>query len=354
MNKKSFLACALALVGGGALLVGGIHAYLTNTDRAINTFTVGEVQIDTLEPNYPGNGSDEANDLVSLEEIKKDPQIRNTGKSRAVVFMQVDIPMANLITAEEDGTRKAEKNTELFGFRTEDGEYNSVHPEWVLLNTSYVDKDENLSNEDDGAFCRRLYGYEKQLEIDETTTSVFDVVRLANIIEGYIDNSTQHIVLTSFAVQADNIKDITSAYYTDTMDKAKLTEIYNVYMAQSGEVIPDDADTSNSATLINTTLNITMSVENKHLKLQTGDEADTKTAANVKVAYTGKGETPGYTFESSNPDVATVDAAGNIEAVAVGNTIITATAVNPDTGRSTSASVTITVRDVNAGENIED
>lgn len=349
-NIMAALACALVVAGGGTLIAAGIQAYLTDTDTATNTFTIGEVQIETIEPNYPGNGSDEVQDLVPLEEIPKDPQIKNSGKNRAIVFSQVDIPMVNLITAQDDGTRNETANTELFAFRTNDGDYNSVHPEWILINVAYLDAEGNDTSQDKAVTCRRLYGYQTQLEEDEITTSIFDVVRLANVIEEQIDNSTQEIVLTSYGVQADNIKGLTSAHYDEVMDAEQLTNIYNVYVSQSGDVIPDDADTANDSTLINTTLNVTMTVENTHLKLRTGDEADAKTAANVKIAYTGKGTAPDYTFESSNPDVATVDAAGNIQGLSVGNTIITVSATNPDTGKVATASVTITVRDMNAGE----
>ena len=75
------LCCGL-LAAGVALTVVGIRAYLTSIDRAVNTFTIGEVTIDTLEPNYPGNGSDEVKDMVPGKEVKKDPQIKNTGKNR--------------------------------------------------------------------------------------------------------------------------------------------------------------------------------------------------------------------------------------------------------------------------------
>ena len=55
MNKKRVAittgACALALTA----MIGGALAYLTDTDSTVNTFTVGEIRIDTVEPNYPGN-----------------------------------------------------------------------------------------------------------------------------------------------------------------------------------------------------------------------------------------------------------------------------------------------------------
>lgn len=354
-NKRRTLAlvalcCGLVLAGGAALTATGIRAYLTDTDTATNTFTVGEVKIDTLEPNYPGNGSDEVRDLNSLEEVPKDPQIRNTGKNRAVVYTRIDIPMKNLITAQPDGTRNPAANTEVFEYRTEPGEFNSTHSEWVLIDTDYLTEDGVETSKETAAKVSRLYGYSTVLEEDETTVPVFDVVRLTNIIEDQIDNTVQEIVITSYAIQAENIAGLTDAHYDNKMGAEMLTNIFNVYMNQSGEVEPDDADTSNSQTVIDSTLNITFTVKNTHLKLNTGNDADTKTTTEFKVAYTGSGVAPTPTFESSQPGVATVDQSGNIQAVGVGSTVITMKAVNPDTGHTAEATVTVYVRDVNQGE----
>ena len=358
-NKKRLLVTALAcgalFAGSAALMTSGVLAYLTDADTATNTFTVGEVKIDTLEPNYPGNGSDEVKDLVSLEEVKKDPQVKNTGKNRAIVFSQVDIPMANIITADAQGNRNPRANVELFHFRTEEAAFgepaaNSWHREWILLNTEYIDNDGAVVTPETATYARRLFGHETVLDENETSVPVFDVVRLTNIIEGQVDNSTQNIILTTYGIQAENIAEITSPDWDDTMDEEVLNNIYQVYVRQSGDVAPDDADTSNDQTLIGTTLNVTMTVKNTHLKLNSGNAADARTTTDYKVAYTGDGTAPTPAFASTNPAVATVDQQGNIVARSVGETVIVMTAKNPDTNKTASASVTVTVRDMNAGE----
>ena len=108
-KKKAKMAAVLTMLFavGAVFMVSGIRAYLTSTDTVTNTFTVGEVTIDTLEPNYPGNGSDEVSDMVPREEVKKDPQIKNTGKNRVVAFIRVDLPIANVMTSDEAGDRKS-------------------------------------------------------------------------------------------------------------------------------------------------------------------------------------------------------------------------------------------------------
>lgn len=356
MKKKGIIAVsALSLLAVGVLAVGGINAYLTDTETVANTFTVGEVTIDSMEPHYPGNGSDATEDLLPLEEVRKDPCIKNTGKNRIVCFEQVDIPMANVIVTDDEGHRLPKGNTELFGYRTDPSTnangYNCFHSEkWIELSEQYLNEDNETVDWTIATKVRRIYGYKTVVEENETTVPVFDVVRLSNIVEGQIDNSVQTINVTTFAIQADNIAGITSENWTQTMNKDKLVEIFDTYMNQSEKIEPDNADTSNNQTLIGTTLNVSMTVQNRHLKLNSGRESDSVTTILYNVAYTGPNTKPTPTFESSNTDVLTVDNNGNVTAVGVGTATITMTAVNPDTGKTVTATTNVTVRDMNAGE----
>ena len=54
MKKKKIttLVASLALVG--AVAFGATLAYFTDSDNATNTITMGHVDIDLTEPNYPG------------------------------------------------------------------------------------------------------------------------------------------------------------------------------------------------------------------------------------------------------------------------------------------------------------
>lgn len=348
-KTKTFLTCALVFGVGILFAASGIRAYLTSTDTVTNTFTVGEVTIDTLEPNYPGNGSDEVTDMVPREEVKKDPQIKNTGKNRAMAYIRVDLPIANVITTDVDGNRLPKENRELFDYRTTDGEFNSTHDEWILIDTTYFNGDNEVPAIGDADKVSRLYGYYQVIEEGYTTVPIFDVVRLINVIEGQIDNTVQDIKITSYAIQADNIEGLTEDFTTGTFTEEDLAKVWDVYFKQSGNVDPADADTTGNQTVKNSTLNVTMIVKNTHLKLNTGNAADTMTTTDYTVAYTGSGTKPTAAFASTNPEVATVDQEGNITAVGVGETTIVMTAKNPDNGKTASASVTVTVRDMNAG-----
>lgn len=375
MKKKKVIATIAACAAAMTLMIGGTMAYLTDTETATNTFTVGKVTVDLLEPNYPGNGSDQTKDLVPGEEIPKDPTLKNTGKNASIVFSRVNIPMKKVITAGEDGKRLNDgkkANTELFLYKNDQGDgYNSINNNWVELSQVYLNNKGDVVDKDTATMCSRLYGYTHVLGVDKKTEPLFSTVKLANIIEGQDDDAKEDIDIYSYAIQADNISGITTSpdgkpnyNFTQDMDKDTLTKIYTVYMNQTDSVdgtgtydikanvkgsekIPS-ADKTPNQTLHESTLNVTMTIDNTHLKLSTGNDADAKTTAHADVSYTGTGTAPKATYASSKPEIATVDAnTGAISAVGVGTTEITATAVNPDNGKSVTAKVTIQVTDQN-------
>ena len=103
-------ACALL----GAMALGGTMAYLTDQGSVTNTFTVGQVQIDLTEPDYPGNNTPDVENLVPNEEVPKNPLVTNTGTTDAIVFMTVEVPRANVTLAADDGTKGTKEIQDLF------------------------------------------------------------------------------------------------------------------------------------------------------------------------------------------------------------------------------------------------
>ena len=102
-NTKKRTAALIAACGLlGAAGTGAALAYLTDGETATNTFVVGDVSIEGIEPNWPGNDSDDPKDIVPNEELPKDPQIDNKGVNDAIVFMTVDSPMENVTIINDD------------------------------------------------------------------------------------------------------------------------------------------------------------------------------------------------------------------------------------------------------------
>lgn len=219
------LTCATvgALAAAG---VGAFSAYLTDTDRATNTFTVGKVQVTLDESDYPGNDSDEVKNIVPNQEIAKNPLVENTGANDAIVFMTVTVPRATVTTVAADGTKGITENTDLFWFKQAADAQNAFANNWN--ETNWVKLTSKETTTDSGSTY--VFGYSKKLSKGEKTDTLFDKVQLKNIIENEIEGGTvEDIVINTYAIQADNIVDID----TTTLDEATLASICTVYVKQN-------------------------------------------------------------------------------------------------------------------------
>ena len=138
-NKIKVLTavCLIAL-----LSLGGTLAYLTDYEAAENKFTVGRVDFNLYESKWDGELPDgsyatppnaspsdaspsnslgiwEAEDMYAGKVIPKDPAIKNNSKNDAYLRMTVKVPVAEIITAAEDGTLQNDgepEETELFTY----------------------------------------------------------------------------------------------------------------------------------------------------------------------------------------------------------------------------------------------
>lgn len=118
MKKKTILVAAIAVMLVAALVVGGTLAYFTDTDKADNTFTVGNVDIKLIEQQRSADGSklvdfekgktlypivgsaqgakDKWGMPVAKNYVDKIINVQNTGKSDAYVRVYVAVPTALL------------------------------------------------------------------------------------------------------------------------------------------------------------------------------------------------------------------------------------------------------------------
>lgn len=180
--KKSVLKTMMVCGTAGLLLVGGTTAYLTDYDHAVNEFTVGKVEIDLTEPNWkPGDNTK----ITPEQVIKKDPQITNTGVNDAFVYLQVSVPKANVIIADEAGNRLPAATRELFSF--------TKSTNWTQIETK--------STADAQIYT---FTYNKVVKAKETTSTLFDTVKFANIVEGQLDTQQLNIPVRAYAIQTAN------------------------------------------------------------------------------------------------------------------------------------------------------
>ena len=180
--KKTWIKTAAVCSLVGALAAGGTMAYLTDYDKAENLFTVGKVDIELQEPGWK---PEDHTKIEPSEQMKKDPQIKNTGINDSFVYLEVSIPTADVITADAQGNRIEKKNTELFTF-TKKNDWTQLEAKTSGINRVYT------------------FAYNKILKPGQTTTTLFDWVTFANVVEGQIDTRQFSIPVRAYAIQTVN------------------------------------------------------------------------------------------------------------------------------------------------------
>lgn len=164
-------------------------AYFVDRDTATNTFLMGEISIDLLEPNWNPNG---AIGVVPDNIIPKDPQITNDGKNDANVFLEIIVPYAYAVTANYDGTKNPIADTQLFTW--------TVNAGWTQVGTTIDDNNYTYTY---------VYAYTGSdaskmavLAPGQTTPALFNTVVCANVIEGQgIENTAQDIIVNAYGIQ---------------------------------------------------------------------------------------------------------------------------------------------------------
>lgn len=195
MKKSSMRTLALTAILAGTVSIGGIMAYFTDGDTATNTFTVGKISLDLQEPSWvpPTN-------ITPGQEIAKDPQIKNDGNNEEFVFLKVTVPYANVVTANEDGTKSRIADTELFSYDVKDG--------WTEIDSKRVIDSSSKTVTHLYAYTGETADSMKALAVNSSTPSLFDWVRFANIVEDQnLETTTQNIVIEAYGIQTQNIKD---------------------------------------------------------------------------------------------------------------------------------------------------
>lgn len=247
-KSKKALATVAACALVGAMAVGGTFAYLTDNEGAVNTFTVGKVQVDLTEPNYPGNDSEDVKDLVPNEEVAKDPKVTNTGVNDALIFMTVEVPVKNVTVVAADGTKGTKEPTELFWFKDADDTQGTFANNFNTTDWMQLTEKETYGTAD-GDTTTYVFAYRNAVAADAETTPLFDKVQLKNIIENEVTpGAAQDIKVKTYAIQASEVLE-GDADLTDGLTEANLNKIYDIYLNQAGSADAKDAATNNKLDL---------------------------------------------------------------------------------------------------------
>lgn len=195
--KKNRKNVVIAGVLAAILAVGGISAYFTATQDRLNSWTVGKVAIDFEEPNYDSQTPEEKANITPNKDLVKDPQITNTGKNDAYVFMKVNVPKANVAAAASDGVKLPAKVQELFNYTINDG--------WVKVTEDTGDQDVNTY-----VFAYAKNGKCTALKPQEKTNLLFrdEKITFINIIEGQgLEGVTLEMPIKAVAIQTNDLGD---------------------------------------------------------------------------------------------------------------------------------------------------
>lgn len=177
LNRKWILVMSLVL--SVVMATSGTLAYLTDRDTKTNTFTVGNVDIELQEPNYPGNTPT----LLPGVEILKDPQIENIGSTEAWVWMNITVP------------------TDLMSY--------------IDWNTTDWSKSETISGTNTIVTMKR----ETLLPAGETTAKAFTKVALPASLTSMpasLGTGTIDIVVDAYAIQDANFANVSAAIAAHT------------------------------------------------------------------------------------------------------------------------------------------
>jgi alternate signal-mediated exported protein len=218
MNKKAkAILCTASIVG--VISVAGVMAYLTDTDTATNTLTTGQVEIDLQEPLWDAADSTTHQNLAPNAVVTKDPQVKNTGKNSAYIYLKVTVPVKKVKTANADGTLKnngAAADTQLFTYElAENSKWNEI--------TSKRQTNVNSTTNEVESYTY-VYYYNEAVAPNATTDKLFTQVKYANVIEGQNDNSTEEIDIKAYAIQSDSLPANTT-----------IAGAYDIYVAQNAD-----------------------------------------------------------------------------------------------------------------------
>lgn len=185
MNMKKKVA-ALGLVAAMLLTsAGATLAYFTDTDKAENVFTVGNVDIVLTEPNWATSGSQDAPEVYPGEALAKDPTVENIGANPCFVRVKVE-------------------GLDCLG---------NAGP--ITYRTDYVDgKLGDNWKEHEG-----YYYYTKVLAVEAKTDALFDQIVIPTGLTNGDSETKYDIKVTAYAVQAQGAKPSFTAVEAMTVEE---------------------------------------------------------------------------------------------------------------------------------------
>lgn len=199
--RKVVLTCALC----GALVGGGVLAYLTATDSKINQVQLADSadfssKIKIVESNWSEidtntNGvPDAVENLTPNQEFSKNPAANNKSSLPAYVMMTVSVPTADAKT----GTESTASRKELFTYAKNAG--------WTEKGSGTYDPSSKTT--------KHVYIYDTSLAAGTTSSTLFDTVKVIDLQNGQIASGDlqKTITVKLDAIQTTGFVNADAAY----------------------------------------------------------------------------------------------------------------------------------------------
>lgn len=175
-----------------AITIGGVFAYFTDREVKENTFTIGKISLDLTETEW-----DETNgeSMTPGKILPKNPVVTNDGKNAEYVFLEVEVPIKNVVLADENGEKLPAAQTELFTY-----DINQGWTEWKA-----AEKDEQAM------IVRHYYVYGTKakcevLNVGAKTPSLFDEIQLVNLVEGQgLEEQNLIVPVKAYGIQTEDL-----------------------------------------------------------------------------------------------------------------------------------------------------
>ena len=184
MSKKKISIIVAIIVA--LLIVGGISAYLTDSDSKSNVFTIGSVKISLNEDNWDELNSES---VLPGQIIQKDPTIENIGHNSAYIYIKVVEPIVK---------QSSDSTGPLFSYEINNG--------WTELTTCTTGKKKVT-----------VYYYNTALASGNNTNALFNTVTVGDYDQDSFITLRKDMVITGYAIQSSYLPNgttIQSAYST--------------------------------------------------------------------------------------------------------------------------------------------
>ncbi len=229
LNKRILLSGAAAVILALTYIPQKTYAYLIAHDSQKNAVTFGSVSAVLTEPNWPGNTSDKVKNIVSNQEIAKDPIVTNTGENDIVTFLVVTVPTAQVTLVSDTGLETAKDWREFVVYKQSSDSVqsheNNFDTSWIRLES----KEDQILTDGSRTY---VFGYSAVVSPGDSTEPLFDKIQLLNFRRNEISAAVVNdIKIKALAIQGSDIISSAGIDLTDgALDDDALSEIYDIYI----------------------------------------------------------------------------------------------------------------------------